>query len=86
MPRSTVYETLGKLVARGAAFEVNDDGDTVSYVPLPSEALIGRLRRQTNETIAGLETVLPAIGRRSTARVRAAPHRARRRDRARPST
>ena len=28
VPRSTVYETLGKLVARGAAFEVNGDGGT----------------------------------------------------------
>jgi sugar-specific transcriptional regulator TrmB len=69
VPRSTVYETLGKLVARGAAFEVNGDGDTVSYVPLPSEALIGRLRRQTQETIAGLEAVLPTIGAALTARV-----------------
>ncbi len=69
VPRSTVYETLGKLVARGAAFEVNGDGETVSYVPLPSEALIGRLRRQTQETIAGLEAVLPTIGAALTARV-----------------
>lgn len=69
VPRSTVYETLGKLVARGAAFEVNGDGETVSYVPLPSEALIGRLRRQTQDTIAGLEAVLPTIGAALTARV-----------------
>ncbi len=69
VPRSTVYETLGKLVARGAAFEVNGDADTVSYVPLPSDALIGRLRRQTNETIVGLEEVLPRIGRALNARV-----------------
>jgi sugar-specific transcriptional regulator TrmB len=62
VPRSTVYETLAKLVARGAAFEVAGETDTVSYVPLPSEALIGRLRRQTHETIAGLEAVLPSIG------------------------
>jgi sugar-specific transcriptional regulator TrmB len=69
VPRSTVYETLGKLVARGAAFEVNGDADTVSYVPLPSDALIGRLRRETNETIVGLEAVLPRIGRALNARV-----------------
>ena len=37
VPRSTVYETLGKLVARGAAFQVTED-DNVSYVPLPSDA------------------------------------------------
>ncbi len=69
VPRSTVYETLAKLVARGAAFDVNGDGDTVDYVPLPSEALIGRLRRETSDTIAGLERVLPTIGRAFSARV-----------------
>ncbi len=69
VPRSTVYETLGKLVARGAAFEVNGSTDSVSYVPLPSDALIGRLRRQTHETISGLEEVLPMIGQALSARV-----------------
>lgn len=69
VPRSTVYETLAKLVARGAAFEVAADGNAVSYVPLPTEALIGRLRRQTHETIAGLEAVLPTIGHALSARV-----------------
>lgn len=63
VPRSTVYETLGKLVARGAAFEVSGPG--VEYVPLPSEALVGRLRRQANDTIDGLTAVLPTVGRTS---------------------
>ena len=69
VPRSTVYETLGKLVARGAAFEVNDTSGAVSYVPLPADALIGRLRRQTHDTIDGLESVLPTIGKAFQARV-----------------
>ena len=69
VPRSTVYETLGKLVARGAAFEVKVTGDAVSYVPLPADALIGRLRRQTSETISGLEAVLPKVGYALAARV-----------------
>ncbi|MGB0114926.1 MAG: helix-turn-helix domain-containing protein [Ilumatobacteraceae bacterium] len=69
VPRSTVYETLGKLVARGTAFEVSDDSGSVSYAPLPSDALIGRLRRSTHETIVGLETVLPSIGAALAARV-----------------
>lgn len=69
VPRSTVYETLAKLVGRGVAFEVASDTDAVSYVPLPSEALIGRLRRQTNDTIRGLETALPAVGAALTTRV-----------------
>lgn len=69
VPRSTVYETLGKLVARGTAFEVNDESGSVSYAPLPSDALIGRLRRSTHETIVGLETVLPSVGAALAARV-----------------
>lgn len=69
VPRSTVYETLAKLVARGVAFEVASDTDTVSYVALPSETLIGRLRRQSNETIRGLESVLPAVGAALATRV-----------------
>ena len=69
VPRSTVYETLSKLVGRGAAFEVTADGDNVAYVALPSDALIGRLRRTTGDTISGLEAVLPTIGKALTARV-----------------
>jgi sugar-specific transcriptional regulator TrmB len=70
VPRSTVYETIAKLVARGAAFEVNGDtGAGVSYVALPADALIGRLRRQALSTIEGLERVLPEVGRTLTTRV-----------------
>lgn len=69
VPRSTVYETLGKLVARGAAFEVKDDAGAVSYVPLAADALIGRLRRQTHDTIKGLESILPSLGQAMTTRV-----------------
>ena len=69
VPRSTVYETLSKLVARGAAFEVTATPGAISYVPLPAEALIGRLRRQTHDTIGGLESILPTIGKAFQARV-----------------
>jgi sugar-specific transcriptional regulator TrmB len=69
VPRSTVYETLGKLVSRGAAFEVSRKGDNVSYVALPSSALVSRLRRQSHDTISGLENVLPTINALRSARV-----------------
>jgi sugar-specific transcriptional regulator TrmB len=69
VPRSTVYETLAKLVVRGAAFEVKSPANGVSYVALPSDALIGRLERDMTETIGGLATALPAIAAASTARV-----------------
>ncbi len=62
VPRSTVYESLGKLVGRGAAFEVNHPGNGTAYVALPSEALVGRLRRDLSSTIDGLAAVLPRLG------------------------
>ena len=69
VPRSTVYETLAKLVVRGAAFEVKSPANGVSYVALPSDALIGRLERDMSDTIGGLATALPAIAASSSARV-----------------
>jgi sugar-specific transcriptional regulator TrmB len=69
VPRSTVYETLSKLVARGAAFEVKGESGAVSYVALPAEALVGRLRRELSGTIDGLATVLPALARLPETRV-----------------
>lgn len=69
VPRSTVYETLSKLVARGAAFEVNADTGTVAYVALPAETLVGRLRREMSGTIDGLADVLPTVGTTPDTRV-----------------
>jgi sugar-specific transcriptional regulator TrmB len=69
VPRSTVYETLSKLVARGAAFEVNAEGGTVGYIALPAEALVGRLRREMSNTIDGLAESLPTVGRPAETRV-----------------
>lgn len=69
VPRSTVYETLSKLVARGAAFEVKSETGTVGYVALPADALIGRLRREVSGTIDGLAAILPTIARPAETRV-----------------
>jgi len=62
VPRSTVYETLAKLVGRGAAFEVANSASGTNYMALPAETLIGRLRRELNGTIDGLAQTLPQIG------------------------
>lgn len=51
VPRSTVYETLGKLVARGAAFEVRDDQGNTAYVPLPGATLLARMRREFDASV-----------------------------------
>lgn len=61
MPRSTVYETLGKLVAKGAAYEVRGAGSATDYLPLPPRALLERMRREFDDSIESLEVSLPAI-------------------------
>ncbi|MBC3190307.1 TrmB family transcriptional regulator [Pseudonocardia sp. C8] len=62
VPRSTVYETLGKLVGRGAAYEVRTDDGGVGYVPLPPESLLERMRRDFDRTLGTLEAELPRLG------------------------
>jgi len=61
VPRSTVYETLGKLVARGAAFEVKDVENGTGYLALPAETLVVRLRQMLADTIDGLTEALAAL-------------------------
>jgi sugar-specific transcriptional regulator TrmB len=61
VPRSTVYETLGKLVGRGAAYEVRSDEDGVGYVPLPLDSLLERMRRDFDRTVAILEEEMPRL-------------------------
>lgn len=54
VPRSTVYETLGKLTASGATYEVRSAGDAVSYLPLPPKSLLDRLGRHYQSTLSSL--------------------------------
>ncbi len=61
VPRSTVYETVAKLVERGSAFEVNVADTGTAYLPLPIESLLSRVRRDINESIDALAISLPAI-------------------------
>lgn len=58
VPRSTVYEILGKLTARSAAYEVKGDGGATSYVPVPPSMLLSRIRRETEASLDGLEHAL----------------------------
>src|SRR5665647_693368 len=46
VPRSTVYETLSKLVARGAAYEVKGPESSTDYLPLPPAHLLDRMQRE----------------------------------------
>jgi sugar-specific transcriptional regulator TrmB len=63
VPRSTVYETLAKLVARGAAFEVRDGTSSggTSYLALPAESLLARLRREFDSHLSALSISLPDV-------------------------
>ncbi|MBI5090040.1 MAG: TrmB family transcriptional regulator [Actinobacteria bacterium] len=62
VPRSTVYETLAKLVERGVVFEVRSGpGDQVGYLAISAESFISKLRRDYDDSIASLTRVLPAI-------------------------
>lgn len=61
VPRSTVYETLGKLVARGAAYEVRSGTDNVGYLALPAKALLDRMRREFDDTLENVRSSLSEI-------------------------
>ena len=62
VPRSAVYESLQKLVARGAALMVaGHDGTSAAFVSLPVETFIDRLRNQLSGTIDGLASILPSM-------------------------
>ena len=61
VPRSTVYETLGKLVARGAAYEVRTGDESIEYMPLPPASLVSRLRREFDSSLESLEDSLTRV-------------------------
>ncbi|MCW0216515.1 MAG: TrmB family transcriptional regulator [Pseudonocardia sp.] len=61
VPRSTVYETLGKLVGRGAAYEVRAGEASVGYISLPPSALLDRMRREFDASIDALRDALPEV-------------------------
>lgn len=61
VPRSTVYETLGKLVSRGAAYELHEEEGAVGYQPLPPTTLLERMRREFDDSMESLQSSLPTI-------------------------
>ena len=50
VPRSTIYEVLGKLIARGAAV-TQSLGDMVRYTPVPPDLLLDRMRHEFEDTL-----------------------------------
>jgi sugar-specific transcriptional regulator TrmB len=64
VPRSMVYEVLGKLVNRGAVF-VTHDADATLYAPVPPLELMEWLQREHTELTSGLKRDLAQVSQRS---------------------
>jgi sugar-specific transcriptional regulator TrmB len=59
VPRSMIYEVLGKLLDKGAIYTV--PSEPAKYVPLPAEELIQRLRKNFDESFHFLENSLKKL-------------------------
>ena len=60
VPRSMIYEVLGKLTARGAAMTLRIE-EGVKYAPIPAKDLLKKLRREHENLVASLEDNLADI-------------------------
>jgi len=54
VPRSMIYEVVGKLVARGAAMTLRKEGAT-KYAPVPAEELLSQLHREYGQVVSSLK-------------------------------
>ncbi len=64
VPRSMIYEVLGKLTARGAAMELRKEGKT-QYAPIPPTELLNQVHRQHEELVTALRDDLEGLGKTS---------------------
>ena len=62
VPRSTIYEVLSKLIARGAAV-TQSLGDMVRYTPVPPDLVLDRMRHEFEDTLDNLADALSADAR-----------------------
>lgn len=60
VPRSMIYEVLGKLVARGAAMTLRK-GDSTQYAPVPADEFLDQLQREHEELTASLKEDLSTL-------------------------
>jgi len=60
IPRSMVYEALGRLSGRGAVLETGDDRATL-YRPVPPEVLLNRYEQEQERRISNLRTYLGSL-------------------------
>ena len=54
VPRSMIYEVLGKLTTRGAAMTLRKEGSTL-YAPVPADEFLDQLHREHEELIGALK-------------------------------
>ena len=54
VPRSMIYEVLGKLTARGAAMTLRK-GDSTQYAPIPADEFLDQLLEEQEELIVSLK-------------------------------
>ena len=60
IPRSMVYEALGRLSVRGAVLQTGDDRATL-YRPVPPEVLLNRYEQEQERRISNLRTHLRSL-------------------------
>jgi len=60
VPRSMIYEVLGKLTARGAAMTLRK-GDSTQYAPVPAAEFLDQLHREHKGLIFSLKDDLAAL-------------------------
>src|SRR5690349_12706316 len=60
IPRSMVYEALGRLEARGAALSTLEEKATL-YRPVPPDTLLGRFETETRQRVAALRAGLAPL-------------------------
>jgi sugar-specific transcriptional regulator TrmB len=60
VPRSMIYEVLGKLTARGAAMTLHKEGST-KYAPVPAEEFLDQLLHEYEELVTSLKEDLVTL-------------------------
>jgi len=60
VPRSMIYEVLGKLTARGAAMTLHK-GDSTLYAPVPADEFLDQLQREHEELTSALKDDLATL-------------------------
>ncbi len=60
VPRSMIYEVVGKLIARGAVMSLRQEG-VVRYAPIPPEEFLDQLHREYEALIAALRQDLSSL-------------------------